>query len=227
MKNFRFFGYAGIAFVGLMVLQALKSVYPGFLWFSSLGYVSVWWRVWQAQSWVFTGVFLVGVVWLFANLWAADRLSLGTESSGIPRFETPFVVLNRLLERWAIQRRERPVLGVISVLIRVISLVGAAVVALGLMGHWEDFYRALYSVPWGKVDPIFGHDLSFYMFVLPILKRIQYSVGLLLVITVGATLWIYVSRNVVVYIFGSGVKNRGMQVHLLGLAAVVMVVPQV
>jgi uncharacterized membrane protein (UPF0182 family) len=43
----------------------------------------------------------------------------------------------------------------------------ALMVGLGAAGSWVTFARAFYGVPWGERDPIFHHDLSFYVFTLP------------------------------------------------------------
>ena len=38
---------------------------------------------------------------------------------------------------------------------------------LGMIGYWDTLLRYLYQTPFGRVDPIFNHDISFYIFTLP------------------------------------------------------------
>ena len=47
------------------------------------------------------------------------------------------------------------------------ALLGALIAARSAAGSWLVFARALNGVPFGLSDPIFHHDLSFYVFRLP------------------------------------------------------------
>src|SRR5262249_15940895 len=52
-------------------------------------------------------------------------------------------------------------------------LIGAAAVVLGLLlawlelANWDTVLRFLYQAPFGDNDPVFGHDIGFYLFSLP------------------------------------------------------------
>ena len=48
-----------------------------------------------------------------------------------------------------------------------LALLGAVIVGFVTSGSWLTFAQALKGVPFGLKDPIFQHDLSFYVFVLP------------------------------------------------------------
>jgi uncharacterized membrane protein (UPF0182 family) len=48
-----------------------------------------------------------------------------------------------------------------------LSLLVAVIVGFSTAGSWLTFARALNGVPFGVTDPIFHHDLSFYIFTLP------------------------------------------------------------
>ena len=48
-----------------------------------------------------------------------------------------------------------------------LSVVIAVIVGFSTSGAWLTFARALNAVPFGSTDPVFHHDLSFYVFVLP------------------------------------------------------------
>ena len=56
-------------------------------------------------------------------------------------------------------------------LVRRVGLALAAVVAVvvgfSTAGSWLTFLRAVYAVPFGQQDPVFHHDLSFYVFTVP------------------------------------------------------------
>jgi len=50
----------------------------------------------------------------------------------------------------------------------VFTLLVAIMVGFAAAGSWLTFARALNAVPFGTTDPIFHHDLSFYVFTLPV-----------------------------------------------------------
>jgi uncharacterized protein len=48
-----------------------------------------------------------------------------------------------------------------------VALFGAVIAGAHAAGTWLVFARALHGVPFGSRDPVFHHDLSFYVFTLP------------------------------------------------------------
>ena len=72
---------------------------------------------------------------------------------------------------------------------RLIVIAGGVVIGL-LIGlaqsaNWDLFLKWLYGVPFGKTDPIFGHDLGFYVFSLPVYSLLR-DWGLLIVFLTAA-----------------------------------------
>ncbi|HJW74651.1 MAG TPA: UPF0182 family protein, partial [Thermoleophilia bacterium] len=74
----------------------------------------------------------------------------------------------------------------------------AIIVGLSAAGSWTTFARALYGVSWGAQDPIFHHDLSFYVFTLP---AWQYVYGF-----VFATLVVALVAAVLVHLILGGIE---------------------
>src|SRR5665811_400226 len=64
-----------------------------------------------------------------------------------------------------------------------VALVGALIAGGSAAGAWLVFARALHAVPFGIRDPIFHHDLSFYVFRLP---AWEYAYGFLFASLVAA-----------------------------------------
>lgn len=54
-----------------------------------------------------------------------------------------------------------------------VALFVALVFALALSSRWDDALRFVYAQPFGAVDPVFGKDISFYLFSLPIISLVQ------------------------------------------------------
>ena len=146
----------GIA-VGAIVLALVLFVvylvaYTDWLWFGEVGLRVVFWR--QIWSRVIVGV-VAGVVFFvifFGNIEIARRLA--------PRhraFEGIDVV--EYVNENTVQALRR--VGI------VVSAVIAVIVGVGASADWLLYQRALNGVPFGTSDPIFHHDLGFYVFTLP------------------------------------------------------------
>ena len=55
-----------------------------------------------------------------------------------------------------------------NLLLFAVAAVLAIFTGLTMIPHWEKFLRFFNSVPFEKTDPIFGHDIGFYVFSLPV-----------------------------------------------------------
>ena len=58
-------------------------------------------------------------------------------------------------------------------------LVAAMIVGFGFAEGWDDLIRFLWAQPFGETEPLYGHDIAFYLFDLPFLDRIQNTVAIL------------------------------------------------
>jgi uncharacterized membrane protein (UPF0182 family) len=150
------------AVIGLFVLYLVSSTAAGiwtdYLWFDSVGYAGVWW----SRLWTRLGLMVLGVglafMFVFSNLALIDRMSL--------RYLTPPTTeqeefVQRLRE-WVEPR------------LRVLRLAGSVFLALlvgGSAATWIDrLYLFLHPQSFGEVDPIFGNDVGFYVFQLPMIN---------------------------------------------------------
>src|SRR5690554_4064287 len=137
-----------------LLLTAAGTLWTDFLWFDSLGYGSVWAKNWGTS--LALGAF--GLTLSFLIFWStliiAQRLS--------PRWVPMDLMDEELAERfreWVEPRLEK------------VRLIVAALLALFLglaTATWRDeAFLFLNARPFGTTDPIFGVDLSFYVFRLP------------------------------------------------------------
>ena len=53
-------------------------------------------------------------------------------------------------------------------LILAVALVVGLLIAIGETGQWDLILRFIYQVPYGQNDPLFGKDIGFYLFSLPV-----------------------------------------------------------
>lgn len=152
--------------LGLLVLGRVGDALVDWLWFSSIGYVGVFWTIFTTRAVLFLAVFIVsaGAVWLSG--WLALRFawqpSAGPSraTAAGPATPVPSGLVPGLLAYAPSSSAQH-------------LLVAAVAVALGLVAafielpNWDDALRFLYQVPYGSSDPVYGKDIGFYLFTLP------------------------------------------------------------
>ena len=144
---------AAVVAVVLIVLGViLARLYVDWLWFGEVSLRTVFWKrlgIGVVAAPVFAAAFFAVV---YGNLEIARRLAPRYRPvEGIDVIE----VVHESAVRWV---------GRIGLLV---AIVGALIAGLSAAGAWLVFARALDGVPFGVRDPIFHHDLSFYVFRLP------------------------------------------------------------
>ncbi len=148
---------AGAFFLVLMVSRGLATAWTDYLWFSSVGASSVWTTSIQARVVLgVIGLVLAGLaVWVNLEVVARSRPEVlaggGPEDEVIMRFRDLIAAY-----------RVRAHLGVAAVFGLLLGLPAA--------GWWEDVLVWMNRVPFDRDDPIFGADLGFYVFTLPVLR---------------------------------------------------------
>lgn len=149
---------AGVLILILILLKAL-SFYVDWLWFGEVGkrvvfWTSLWSRI--VVGVIFAALFFV-IVW--PNVELARRLA--------PRLR-PVATEGDVFEyaRSTVYR----VTGVVGAVV-----VGVLAVIVGIVtsGSWLTFQRALHGASFGQKDPIFHHDLGFYVFDAPAWHYLQ------------------------------------------------------
>ncbi|MHB8507232.1 MAG: UPF0182 family membrane protein [Candidatus Dormibacteria bacterium] len=151
----------------LFVIGPLIRVYTDVIWFRSLGYDAVILRR-LGYQWVLGSV---GFALAFAFLGGNFMLAL----SGL---ESP------ALRAIGVQRN------LVRTIATPLVLVLAALFALGFAtaaaGAWETIATAINGGTFGKVDPVFGSDIGFYVFTLPVLQFVWgWALGLVILAAIG------------------------------------------
>lgn len=169
----------GLFFLAVILLLAIPSLsiyYTDWLWFQELGYAQVFLRSLNTQAAVFAGVFAVSFAFLYGNLRIAQfglkvpRLVFGQTVDGRPV----------QIERSGVAR---------------IALVGStllsAMLAISSASDWMSWISFFRAVPFGVTDPLLGHDVSFYVFRLPVLDAIRQQSLILTVIALAGAGFLY------------------------------------
>ena len=101
----------------------------------------------------------------------------------------------------------------------------AIMMALAMAPHWITALQALHRTPFGRVDPVFGRDVGYYVFTLPAIEAaIGFVFGLLVVTLLFVVFPIHVVRTEIGWLQGRLVIQPRAQVHLALLAGTMLLV---
>ena len=197
-----------LALLALAIAAQLVPLYTDWLWFGEVGYTSVFVKILSLRGSLFAALAVAVLVFLYANLTFAARTAAPDviweleDQLGLPSR----VVIEPLIRRF---------LPVVVALIALASGMRATV-------HWETVLGYVNAVQFGATDPLFGHDLSFFVFILP-LWRLVYGWAITLVVaTIVLTLGVYVLQRSLVLTSRGPRLAAGARTHLLVLGAVAL-----
>jgi len=147
----------------LILLGLASDLLVDWLWFSSIGYLQVFWTTIGAKTVVFFAVWTATAVTLWLNGWLAVRFARRQPTQSVTGF--PWQAAGNLppADLLAFMRDRLPWPRVIAGSAGLIALLVAAIE----VGNWNVFLQFLYRVPYGADDPLYNKDISFYLFALP------------------------------------------------------------
>ena len=171
-----------IAVLAVFILPLLFGPLVGFLtdllWFRSLGLEDVFLRRYTAGFYAFLVFLITFFVLALPNLYFALRP------------QVPRLVVDPSPARRT---------GTFALTLRLMPFLLVPAFFFGLAGgdEWDDLLRWLNSVPFGTNDPVFGKDIGFYFFTLPVLEFVRgWLLAAVILIAIGV-LALYVIRGVV------------------------------
>src|SRR5216117_2403723 len=174
--------------VGLSVLFFLISPLIQLLaewpWFSALGYERVF--ATRLIASLLLGIVAGGAAFalLYANLRFAQRGIVPNPVVMQMNAQTPAGDVTRLVRRLALP----------------VALVLALFIALAVSSGWMPVLQFLNQTPFGVTDPVFGRDLGYYVFTLPIVGGVLGLLMFLVVVALLASGALYALRgDVVIY----------------------------
>jgi hypothetical protein len=140
---------------GFIFSQVLVHFLTDIWWFDAVGFLDVFWTriTWKVGIWIVTFALYGG--FLYANYkWAM----------GLTRDRSFDTLARRGMAHYA---------DTIPVLVIGLILVIAILAAGRSAAAWEMILKYLNASEFGTTDPIFGHDLGFYLFQLPFYEGLQ------------------------------------------------------
>jgi uncharacterized membrane protein (UPF0182 family) len=198
----------------LAVLLLILLLWPGWagfysewLWFKQLGYESVFLTTLRTKVWLGAIALLISgfLIWLNFRL----TLGLSRARSRMVQYFTfnnervPVPDIAGFVERWGIR----------------LALLLGVIFGLNVWESWELILQYRYHVPFGETDTLFGRDIAYYVFTLPMLELAAQLLFLLSVICLAGAVALYGLRGEITVV-GDGLSvGRAPRRHLLALVA--------
>jgi len=210
-RRFRLLVIVIVAIV-LLLWPVWAGFYTDWLWFQELGYQRIFSTVLVAKLILGFAVGLMAAGVTYLNLRLVRRLSV--EPAPVERLftfedkEVPTPDFARLAARLMLPA----------------SLVIGLLIGSRGWGAWNLFLQYRHQVPFGEADPIFGRDIAFYFFTLPMLEFIAESLLILIILGLVGAAVLYFVRSAVVWSGRAVMVERGPRTHLLALAAALFLV---
>jgi uncharacterized membrane protein (UPF0182 family) len=195
----------GWGIVLLFLLARGAELLGELLWFQELGYASVFWRILLTQLTLLAlSTFLVAA-YLLANLlvlaWQIDLPGTAHAVFYRGQYSPPPAP--------AISKRG------LKTLLAALSLGGALLVGVIYAADWNGYLRFAFARDFGETDPVYGHDLGFYLFVLPFLEKLQNTITFLAFLVTAALGAVYAQAGILRYRPGLGIEAPRAALHHL------------
>jgi len=191
------------------VLPVTLDFAADWLWFGEVGYQQVYSTEIGARALIAIVMFAAAIAWLAINA----RLALASMSLAPMSFTTRDGFTVSLPTRDQV----RP-------LVMILAAIASFLVASLASSQWMTLLAWWNQVPFGKADPVLGHDAAFYVFTLPALELARgIDLALVLMAAAGVAGLYFVSGQIVLTPFGLRIDDRPRR-HLAWLAAALFLV---
>ncbi len=208
-------GMSIVTIIGVIV--AISLFFTDFLvnmwWFGSLGYELYFWQRELYKYGVFLAVFAFFFLLFFLNFWIASRF-LGASRSSEVRSPESLKSYQRLLHGFRTGS-----MWVYTPL----SMILSVVIALPLYEKWESFLLYLFAPAAKFTDPVYGKNISFYLFAYPIYRLIQSRLLLAFGVLLAAMVILYQVEKRLLTKEEKGLHS-GARVHLSVLVLLVFLI---
>ncbi|MDI6852881.1 MAG: UPF0182 family protein [Deltaproteobacteria bacterium] len=217
-RSKRLFLYSGIAVIAFIILYIVfPLIFVNFMvdwwWFSALGYNTYFWLRLTYSYLILVGFTFLFFLVFFLNFWVASRYLGGasydySQSKGV-----------RFRARKLIQQFRSGSLMVYTPF----SLLLGVLLAWPFFRQWETTLLFLFAPASGLKDPVFGKDISYYLFSLPIYQSILTTLVITLILLFLGLLLLYWLESRVLSRQEQHLP-RGSRIHLSTLAGLIFLV---
>ncbi|HUU80476.1 MAG TPA: UPF0182 family protein, partial [Acidobacteriota bacterium] len=160
----------GFGLLALLILWSIVSIYPDWLWFENLSFSPVFWTMLVSKFGFGLLVWLLLIIVIFVNLYAARRINSGKTDTVTFGDEGGYFSQLGLSGR------------ALNLLMAALVLILSLIIASRGSGQWDVVLRYLYQQPFESTDPIFNKDIGFFLFSLPLYIMVRKGLLLFFVI---------------------------------------------
>ncbi|HEV2122029.1 MAG TPA: UPF0182 family protein, partial [Chloroflexota bacterium] len=192
----------GLGLAALLFLAFLsKGFYVDWLWFTSVGYLPVYTTIVSTRIGLFAAGAALALVVLLPSLLLARRLAARRWAVWERR-----ALSQGMLDEEPDNRDDRRKLRDITPAAIGFSILVALALGWWASTKWDLLLRLPQQSPFGQTDPLFGFDVAFFVFTLPLLQALRtwllWVLGLALVLTAA----VYFARLVLPQSHGEGFR---------------------
>src|SRR3989442_259446 len=187
-----------VLFALVLLLSNLVPLAGEWLWFQALGYERVFTTRLVAEAVLGVGVGGFVFAFLYANLRIAQRGLVPNPLVVQYNSGATAVDVTRLLRRLALPT----------------ALGLALLFGVGAAGGWLDVLQFLHRTPFGVTDPVFGRDVGYYVFTVPVIAGATGLFTAVTTLTLLATIMLYVLRRDIVVFRRQVTVEPSARLHL-------------
>jgi len=210
----------GMVLALLLIIAVLGYAFNGFWvdlwWFDSLGYAGYFWSRQLYPALIFVLGIVVFFAFFFVNFWVGGKY-LGARR---PANDGSAAAENAALTDAPTERRARPTQQIYRKFQRrslavylPLTLLLAVAVSLPLLFYWETALMYLLAPDMGIDDPMYGFDISYYMFSLPLYELLFGETLVALLIVLAGLILLYWAEHKAMP-RDHGHIRRGARIHL-------------
>ena len=197
-----------VLFLAVGALGQAVPLYTDWLGFKDVGVTQVFTTRLALSGWLFIGLAAAVFAFLFANLSVAARTA---PPDVLWELEDQLGLPGRAILEPLVRRLLLPVISVIAFIAGVRGSVA-----------WDTWLTYVNATPFGRVDPLFGRDLGFYVFELPVWRLVYGWATALVAGTMVLTAAVYVLQRSLVLTAHGPRLAAGARTHLLALGALLL-----
>ncbi|HAJ33405.1 MAG TPA: UPF0182 family protein [Candidatus Atribacteria bacterium] len=204
----------GIILLVVIIVGAIASIYIDLIWFKSVQYVNVFWKILLTKGVVMLFFAAAFFILSFINLSFARRFApeFQVEISQ-DEFERPEIQLYKSLQNIQINKK----------FVFWFSLILALFMGFSEGASWEKILIYLNRTSFGITDPIFNKDIGFYMFSLPFWEFVRNWLSFALTLITVVVAAIYIIKKAVKYEYRKLVIETPVKVHLSLLIGFILI----
>ena len=204
----------GIILLVVIIVGAIASIYIDLIWFKSVQYVTVFWKILLTKGAVMLFFAAAFFILSFINLSFARRFApeFQVEISQ-DEFERPEIQLYKSLQNIQVNKK----------FVFWFSLIVALFMGFSESSSWEKILIYLNRTSFGINDPIFNKDIGFYMFGLPFWEFVRNWLSFALTFITVVVAAIYVIKKAVKYEYKKFIIETPVKMHLSLLIGLILV----